>query len=190
LTRPTLKPKLGGSRVTLDLGGIQDGAHPLSFVARGAELALDEGGERLFRGFAFEGSLTRAGAHIEICGSLTGLLETACDRCLERFEREVRVQLHVRALCGGGGTNGDPLEGVDRLPPGASELDLTEHLREAALLEIPIKNLCREDCRGLCPCCGVNRNTEVCDCDLPAGDARWDALRDLSSSPAVTKEEE
>jgi uncharacterized protein len=190
LTRPTLKPKLSGNKVTLDLGGIQDGEHPLSFVAEGAELALDGEGERLFREFAFEGSLMRAGEHIEIRGSLTGLLETACDRCLERFDREMRAQLEVRALCGGGGANGDAPEGVVRLAPGATELDLTGHLREAALLEIPIKNLCREECRGLCSRCGVNRNREVCECDPPAGDSRWDALRELGSSPAVTKKEE
>lgn len=187
MTRSTLKPKLAGDRIALDLGGVQDGAHPLSFTGQGIELALDGEGERLFREFGFEGSLTSAGEHIEIRGSLTGVLETGCDRCLERFERRVQVQFEVCALRGEVGADGEALEGVERLPAGATELDLTEHLREAALLEIPIKNVCRETCRGLCPRCGANRNEEVCDCDPPAGDSRWDVLRELGSSPAVTK---
>ena len=44
------------------------------------------------------------------------------------------------------------------------EIDLSELLREQFYLALPMKPLCREDCRGLCPQCGVNRNTGTCDC--------------------------
>ena len=43
-------------------------------------------------------------------------------------------------------------------------LDLGEMIREQLFLSVPLKRLCREDCRGLCPTCGVNRNRTPCDC--------------------------
>ena len=68
-----------------------------------------------------------------------------------------------------------PTGGTDR-----DELDLEPLARDAVLLELPLAPLCREDCAGLCPTCGANRNNETCDC-APAADPRWaalDALRD------------
>jgi uncharacterized protein len=59
---------------------------------------------------------------------------------------------------------------------------LSDALREAVLLEIPIKNLCAEDCRGLCPHCGVDRNRETCACEDAPVDQRWSALRNVSFS--------
>jgi uncharacterized protein len=66
-------------------------------------------------------------------------------------------------------------------------LHLGEVLRLAALPEVPIKRLCRPDCRGICPVCGADRNLESCECSPAARDARWDALRGLSF-PSDAKE--
>ena len=56
------------------------------------------------------------------------------------------------------------------------QLDLRPMVRELILLEVPETPLCREDCAGLCPQCGVDRNTVDCDCTTAAPDPRWDAL--------------
>ncbi len=59
------------------------------------------------------------------------------------------------------------------------EVDLSDLVRDALVLELPLVPLCRPDCRGLCPQCGVDRNVTSCDCRAP-GDPRWatlDALR-------------
>jgi uncharacterized protein len=58
-------------------------------------------------------------------------------------------------------------------------LELEDVLREQVLLAVPIKQLCRETCKGLCPQCGKNLNRETCDCAAPQLDARWSALKDL-----------
>jgi uncharacterized protein len=42
-----------------------------------------------------------------------------------------------------------------------------------------LKVICREDCKGLCPTCGTNRNIELCSCTQPLGNPRWAALRDI-----------
>ena len=60
-------------------------------------------------------------------------------------------------------------------------LDLGEVIREQVLLGLPLKPLCREDCQGLCPRCGKNRNAGPCGCtpEEEAGDARLEPLRKL-----------
>ncbi|MRR10305.1 DUF177 domain-containing protein, partial [bacterium] len=59
------------------------------------------------------------------------------------------------------------------------EIDLWPELREAVLLALPLKPLCREDCRGICPACGRDLNEGSCGCREDRGDHRWDKLREL-----------
>ena len=56
---------------------------------------------------------------------------------------------------------------------------LEDVLREQVLLAVPLKVTCREDCKGLCPVCGKNRNTEPCSCAPLMGDPRWSPLKEL-----------
>ena len=59
-------------------------------------------------------------------------------------------------------------EVIDKaLKPLDRMLELDEPLLEALILDFPTKNLCSEDCKGLCPVCGVNLNKETCDCEMP-----------------------
>jgi uncharacterized protein len=62
------------------------------------------------------------------------------------------------------------------------QIDLAPMVRETVLIELPDAPLCRIDCAGLCPTCGVDFNVDQCGCAAPIVDARWaalDALRDL-----------
>ena len=59
-------------------------------------------------------------------------------------------------------------------------MDLTEPVRQALLVAIPMRPLCREDCKGLCPECGANLNYIDCGHHQEAADNRWDALRALN----------
>jgi uncharacterized protein len=58
-------------------------------------------------------------------------------------------------------------------------LELAEIVREQLLLAIPIKTVCREECKGLCPHCGKNLNSGECECAQGASDPRWEALKSL-----------
>ncbi|HMB69433.1 MAG TPA: DUF177 domain-containing protein [bacterium] len=137
----------------------------------------------MLRGFQFDGELSWDGRDYRVRGSLTGDLESACDRCLARFARKVSGEVRVRAVPPDSPDRDDE-EGV--LEEGAillgtdRRLDLAGPMRGAVLLEVPIKNLCRDDCAGICPVCGINRNLERCDCVTSSGDPRWEALRGLS----------
>ncbi len=57
-------------------------------------------------------------------------------------------------------------------------VDIDEIVRSALILEAPSRYLCKEDCKGLCPKCGCDRNLRDCGCELSERDSRWDVLKD------------
>ena len=62
------------------------------------------------------------------------------------------------------------------------QIDLAEMIRENVLLEAPLAPLCRPDCAGLCPTCGIDLNSGSCDCVTVATDPRWEALSQLKAN--------
>jgi uncharacterized protein len=62
------------------------------------------------------------------------------------------------------------------------QIDLGQMVREHILLEAPLAPLCRPDCAGLCPTCGIDLNTATCDCVTIAVDPRWEALSQLKAN--------
>ena len=58
-------------------------------------------------------------------------------------------------------------------------LELNDVLREFVLLALPMQKLCNENCKGICPVCGQNRNQNECRCQNAADDNRWAALKEL-----------
>lgn len=63
------------------------------------------------------------------------------------------------------------------------QLDLNPLVRETALLALDDERLCRPDCAGLCPTCGIDRNVESCMCNTEAPDPRWAGLESLALDP-------
>jgi uncharacterized protein len=113
-------------------------------------------------------------------GRMEGTVLHECRRCLD----EVRATLgeEIDLVWSPQDELEDPEEDgeIRRLEPGAMELDMGEALGEELLLRIPRWVLCRNDCQGLCPRCGVNRNMETCECSQEDADPRWEALRGLT----------
>jgi len=62
-------------------------------------------------------------------------------------------------------------------------LELDDILQEQVVLALPMQRVCKEDCKGICPTCGKNRNETTCDCKVQSGSAHWHALRDLGAAP-------
>ena len=112
-----------------------------------------------------------------------------CRRCGRPVDGGIRATVRERyvegaeADVGGAGPGGArpaaaELAGAaldDAYPLEGDLLDLEPLARDAVLLELPLAPLCAEDCLGLCPQCGINRNEEACSCEQPA-DPRWSAL--------------
>ena len=59
------------------------------------------------------------------------------------------------------------------------QIDVAPLVAEQLILALPSRALCREDCKGLCPNCGRNRNAEPCSCHQPQEDPRWEALKEI-----------
>ena len=108
---------------------------------------------------------------------------TECSRCLTPFDREIRAPFTLSVHRVEGDSPVWTEEGEDEttrlLPRATVRLDITDDVRSALLLALPIRFLCREDCRGLCPRCGVDLNQGACDCAPLNVDPRWEALRGL-----------
>lgn len=118
--------------------------------------------------------------HVVLGGELTARVDAVCDRCLEGFRLEYPVPVDITVVRDRLHAEGEDDQNLDTwmIHQARGEVDLEEPLREAAMLARPQKVLCDENCRGLCPSCGVNLNRGECDCAAQDHDPRWDGLPD------------
>ena len=121
---------------------------------------------------------------IRIKGQVQTAISAACDRCLEpaRIEIDSPFELYYRPVPESNGHHERRInEGeADLSFYSGNGLELEEALREFVLLQVPMHHYCREDCMGICPVCGENRNQVACQCEQRPGDERWAALKNLA----------
>jgi uncharacterized protein len=123
------------------------------------------------------------GVEVFVTGRLVLTLPQTCGRCLESFPSRVEVPVDVRLVPRPAGADSVELgaEDLDVDFYANDELDVARLVENEATLALPMKPLCRADCRGLCPACGANRNVAPCTCDTRPPDPRLAALRDLAA---------
>jgi uncharacterized protein len=127
------------------------------------------------------GRLSGAGAgRFYFSGRLEGAAVTSCRRCLIDVEAPVSEEVHI--LFAQSNLDVADEDDVVPIPANERELDLRPAVREEWLVSVPAFALCREECLGLCPSCGADRNSGDCSCQ-PATDPRWEALRGLRGEP-------
>lgn len=118
---------------------------------------------------------------IRIRGHMQVGMRSECDRCLEPadFPIDVDFDLFYRPV-----QRTDYEEDLE-IDEGETEVAfyegegvrLQDVLREHILLSMPMQRTCREECQGICPVCGQNRNTATCGCEIKPVDDRWAALK-------------
>jgi uncharacterized protein len=115
---------------------------------------------------------------IIVRGKITALVKGICSRCLKPIDCEVNYNFEEEALPGVPTPEGLSSTGqYDNLTIDEGHtMDLSEAIRQYALLATPAKPLCRLDCAGICPTCGHNLNQEPCQCPSHAKDQRWSKL--------------
>lgn len=122
---------------------------------------------------------------IRLNGELATVLQLACARCLEPLVQRVnrKFDLLYRPQGSDAGQEELPISGTEaEISYYQGEgLLLEDALREQVLLALPLKVICREDCKGLCSHCGKNLNMEQCSCSEPQEDPRWSALKEIRS---------
>ncbi|MDD5796434.1 MAG: DUF177 domain-containing protein [Oscillospiraceae bacterium] len=97
-----------------------------------------------------------------------------CDRCFEEYSREMNYTFkHKLAVTLADDENDDYIETPDY------KLELDDLVISDIILNLPSKNLCKEDCKGLCQKCGKNLNEGDCNCDKRQVDSRLEILKEL-----------
>ncbi len=122
-----------------------------------------------------------AGKEIRIRGHISGTMEAACDRCLEQTEIPINQGFDLPCRPMEEIAHEEEVEvGEDELKVGffsGDGVNLSDVVREQVLLAVPIKVVCRPDCRGLCPLCGANRNVRQCGCSPEHEDSPFAFLK-------------
>lgn len=138
----------------------------------------------------------RGDGYFRLRGRMSCELTLTCVRCLEPFPMKVAEELDLLYLpqsanvapadaeSAGEGLSERGLEREDLAVSFYRDdrVDLSQMAVEQIVLALPMKPLCKPDCRGLCARCGVNRNVESCDCAAEEGDPRWTPLKTLQKS--------
>ncbi len=129
--------------------------------------------------------LTHTDRGILVRGTLNTEVEATCSRCLDLFSCPLTLNIEEEYFPVIDVASGNSLSLPDE--PGCFTidehhiLDLAEAIRQYALLAIPMKTLCRQDCAGLCPTCGHNLNEGPCNCLPPDAESRGTELNKLAS---------
>jgi uncharacterized protein len=122
-------------------------------------------------------------ADIRLRGKFSGKFQVPCARCVEPVEIPLAADFDL--IFRPATADSEAPERSITAPEteiGYYQKDsllLEDVLREQVLLSLPVRTLCKEDCKGLCPRCGQNRNSEACSCDVGPSDPRWEALAGL-----------
>jgi uncharacterized protein len=167
---------------------------PLEFSGETTLSGADLGGDPLISvsPVRMSGTITPMDQEYLLDGELSWSGELACSRCVSPYAFSEAIPLHLR-LRKRPAAPGKPekiraAEAEDQeieVDPGEVDvvsfdepvLPFGEIAREQVLMALPMKPLCREDCRGLCPTCGEDMNVTECGCAGQAADPRWEALR-------------
>ncbi len=144
----------------------KEGNTPFNFELPATEI----NDENFLDNIKISGAIIDEGNFFVVRGKIFCRKKFICDRCLteatENQEHDFEEELN-------------PEEIVD------DEIDLTEIIRDNLLAGQPLKNLCKPDCRGLCPVCGKNLNNGRCECDKDFVDPRLAPLKNFNSIEEV-----
>lgn len=159
----------------IKIAGLSEGSHSYHFNESASKLEL---------GNPFSENIT---ADVELNKSLNQIILSVdlkvsavfeCDRCNKVFEKQLNPVYKVIYFFGKEPENNADTN-IVYLHPDTDKINIAPEIRDYALLAIPMKKLCTEECKGLCPECGTDLNESECDCIKDGTDSRWLPLMDL-----------
>jgi len=131
--------------------------------------------------------------HIHVQGTLKGTLQVNCHRCLQPVPWPLDEKVDVFLV------EEEELEPSEEIELDAKDLDyeffdgividIDQLVVEQIFLALPVKILCSDNCRGLCPHCGANRNEESCECDKKTDKSPFAALEAIKARLAGSTED-
>ena len=158
----------------IQVGSLSEGTHEYRFRADAGDIQL---GEEFSGEVTVEATIQKTGHQLALKAQITARGSFSCDRCTAPFTLSLTPEYRMFYVTDqNDAENLDPSE-VQVIPVGLPIIDLTDDVRQTVLLSVPLKLLCKQDCKGLCPDCGTDLNTGTCTCVTEAPDSRWEDLR-------------
>lgn len=161
----------------IKISNLNEGVHNFSFDESISKIGLEE---PFFGNFNAEFELSKSHHQIILKVEVQTNAHFQCDRCGKDYETKLYQNYTVIYLFGPK-PEGDLPENVIYLPFESDRIYVGNDLRDFALLSIPMKKVCLEDCKGLCFNCGKDLNEGSCDCEGHAIDTRWLPLMELKN---------
>ena len=167
----------------LDLSQVRTGREHYEKVYDPGMFSADREAFQVVAPVALSFDILKDKEQFHLTGTIRTTLELPCSRCLEPFTSPVDASFDLRYQPHALNTGNDEREiEEDDLSTAFyenDEIDLGQLMREQFYLSVPMKPLCQDDCRGLCPVCGTNLNRGTCACKQDWEDPRLAVLRNL-----------
>jgi uncharacterized protein len=167
----------------INLVKLHEGLNSLRFKIKPEDLGFDENEETLLlfhNDIYAEIEVQKFSDKYFIKANVKTVAHYSCDRCLDEFDQNLEAAFRLVYSKQTGNQSGD--DEYRFLAENETEIDLSADIRENMLLFLPMKHLCKETCKGLCPHCGTNLNDETCDCQQKTIDPRWEILKTLQKN--------
>ena len=141
---------------------------------------------QLIAPIAVNGKVRLAGNEVFVNGHVETRAQVECDRCLKPVELPVSADFDLEYITGAEYESSSVAALSDeQLTVSVFDgvaIDVDEIVKEQILLAVPARTLCREDCKGMCPECGIDLNSGQCNCSEEEVDPRWAALKSLKNT--------
>ena len=165
----------------IELDKLEQTGNRFAHVYEPEEIVLDEAHTRLTSPPEVEGRVSRSGYEVRLQGKINATAEVDCDRCLKSVSIPVETEFDVTYVPAADYTSNEAAElqeeDLSLSVFDGEAIDIDELVREQTLLALPNRALCGEDCKGLCPICGADKNVNPCDCQSKEIDPRWAGLK-------------
>lgn len=165
------------SGIQIRISGLSNGFHEYHFSVEPVDLLL----EKNFRSrVEVDARLEKTSRQLILRTSIHTEALFQCDRCLKDFNEPLNAEYSMVYIYQEDETGAYDPEEVSVISPDTVCIDLAEDVRQIILLSVPLKLLCGDTCKGLCPRCGCDLNTRTCSCTQEQiTDPRWQGLKDL-----------
>ena len=161
----------------IKISNLSDGIHQFTFL----EPVNSVGLESPFEGnIEVEVKLTRAHDQLILDSVVRVNAVFECDRCMTTVSKQLNADYEMVYLQGMEAVENNS-DNIAYISSETDAIDISNDVRDFAILAVPMKKLCRENCKGLCPSCGKNLNEGECLCTNDDTDIKWKPLMELKN---------
>lgn len=169
----------------IELENVEGGKGDFAHVYQPDELNPVDERVSLSQPASVTGQVRRSGNEVFVEGHVETRAQLECDRCLKPVELPVSADFALEYITGADyASSSNAALSEEELSVSVFDgeaIDVDEIVKEQILLALPARTLCREDCKGICPECGIDRNMGQCNCAAGEVDPRWAALKNFKS---------